>query len=152
MQFVRQATHFGMCGHTSYINLMHCDVLWQAHKGVEYRSFPDISHLISSYVDVGVNNGLCCALVSPVSPANCHPVTQDDDDDDSSTYFGLNFCAVFRLYICTCFLNLVRTKPGHIRVVSCHIEHQVSSSVMCSAVIVRLADSWIICRHFDTVL
>ena len=69
-----------------YINMMHYGVLFQAHEGVEYRSFPDISHLISSYVDVGVNNGLCCALVSPVSPGNCHPVTHDDDDDDSSTY------------------------------------------------------------------
>ena len=40
--------------------------LFQAHKGVEYRTFSDISQLISRYIDVGTNNGLCCALVIPV--------------------------------------------------------------------------------------
>ena len=65
---------------------------FQAHKGVEYRSFSDISQLITRYIDVGTNNGLCCALMSPVSSGTCQPVpsvtcqlaAQGEDEDDSS--------------------------------------------------------------------
>lgn len=74
--------------------------LFQAHKGVEYRSFSDISQLVTRYIDVGTNNGLCCALMSPVpsvtsqpvSSGTCQPVppvtcqlaAQEEDEDDSS--------------------------------------------------------------------